>query len=168
MTTTQLPAPGENPDTTYNPMEVARFLRAFVECNREMQGIVAEMSAIVGDDAASEDDRIVAFDAMVEALFPGTTTDVLEKYHDKLKSPEAAQAAASLRAEERAFADAVRNLMLKKNITQEQLAKAAGIGQPAVSNILARRCRPQRRTVARFAEAFGVSPAELWPEYNES
>jgi lambda repressor-like predicted transcriptional regulator len=132
-----------------------------------MQENVIEMSDIISDKASTEDERIVAFDAMMEALFPGMATDVLEEYREQMSSPEAAEAAAQLRGEEKHFAQRVRELMLAKNVTQDQLAKEAGITQPAVSNILNRRCRPQRRTVERFAKILGVEPVELWPEWNE-
>lgn len=157
---------GNVPESKINPSEAARFLRAFVECSREMQEIVLEMAAIVSEEHSTDDERLAAFDAMMEALFPGTSADILEVYHRGLKSPEAAQAAAELKAEERGFADRVRKLMLERNVTQEQLAQEIGIGQPAVSNILNRRCRPQRRTIVRFAEALKVQPEELWPNVN--
>ena len=126
------------------------------------------MATIISDNESTPDEMTVAFDAMMEALFPGTTTEVLETYHGLIKSPEAAKAASELKAEEQSFTERVRNLMHEKNVTQEALAATAGIGQPAVSNILNRRCRPQRRTVVRFAEALGVSPQELWPDSVET
>jgi len=48
-------------------------------------------------------------------------------------------------------------------MTQEELAEKTGVGQPAISNMLNRQCRPQHRTVRRFADALGISPEELWP-----
>lgn len=161
----EVPEAPNTPESQYNPFEAARLLQAFVECSREMQEVALEMSEIVGDESATEDERAVAFDAMMQALFPGTSTDVLEKYQQLMKSPSAAESAAALRTEERTFADRVRVEMKKKNVTQEQLAKAANISQPAVSNILNRRCRPQRKTVTRFAELLGLSPQDLWPEF---
>ena len=163
MTTTS-----ENNATIANPFEAARFLRAFVECSRETQEIVLEMASIISDKNSTDDERTLACDAMFEALFPGTATDVLEKCRQQLRSPEAAEAAASLKTEGNGFANRVRALMAEKGITQENLATAAGIGQPAVSNILNRNCRPQRRTIARFADALGVSAEDLWPESKTS
>jgi lambda repressor-like predicted transcriptional regulator len=148
-----------------SPQEIAKFLSAFVECSPEIQDVVLEMVTIISDNDSDYDEKQLAADAMMQALFPGTSADVLEMYRQRLSSPEAEKAAAALRAEEQSFADRVRALMKEKNVTQETLAESAGITQPAVSNILNRRCRPQRRTVARFAEALGVSVVELWPEY---
>jgi lambda repressor-like predicted transcriptional regulator len=152
------------PDSA-NLFEIARFLRAFVECNRQMQDIVLEMVAIIESDDSTYEERTLACDAMMEALFPGTAADVLEEYHKRLALPEAVAVAESLRGEETGFAERVKKLMVAKNVTQSKLAEAAGIGQPAVSNILNRRCRPQRRTILRFAEALGVLPEELWPDF---
>lgn len=48
-------------------------------------------------------------------------------------------------------------------MTQDQLAEKIGVGQPAISMMLKRQCRPQKRTVQRLAEALGVAAEELWP-----
>jgi transcriptional regulator with XRE-family HTH domain len=48
-------------------------------------------------------------------------------------------------------------------MTQAQLADKLGLGQPAISMMLQRNCRPQKRTVVRLADALGVAPEELWP-----
>jgi transcriptional regulator with XRE-family HTH domain len=53
--------------------------------------------------------------------------------------------------------------MDKAGLTQEQLAEKIGVGQPAISMMLKRQCRPQKRTVQRLAEALGVAAEELWP-----
>jgi lambda repressor-like predicted transcriptional regulator len=54
--------------------------------------------------------------------------------------------------------------MQKCGVTQVQLAETIGVGQSAIAMMLQRECRPQRRTVARMAEALGVTPETLWPE----
>jgi transcriptional regulator with XRE-family HTH domain len=55
--------------------------------------------------------------------------------------------------------------MEAQGLSQAELAAKVGIGQPAVSMMLNRACRPQRKTVLRFAEALGVRPEELWPRF---
>jgi transcriptional regulator with XRE-family HTH domain len=80
-----------------------------------------------------------------------------------MRSPAARDAAIELDQEEAAFSDRLKRLMSERDMTQEKLAKLTGVSQPAISNILNRCCRPQRKTVGRFAEALGVSPDELWP-----
>ena len=76
---------------------------------------------------------------------------------------EAREVLSRMDEEEANFAKRLRQLMETEGLTQAQLADAVGIGQPAVSMILNRSCRPQRKTVLRFAEALGVSPDHLWP-----
>ncbi|MFM7038566.1 MAG: helix-turn-helix domain-containing protein [Planctomycetaceae bacterium] len=56
--------------------------------------------------------------------------------------------------------------MEEKNMSQETLASLMGVSQPAISNMLNRRCRPQRRTIVRFAQALGVTEEELWNAQN--
>ena len=53
-------------------------------------------------------------------------------------------------------------------MTQAQLAGVVGIGQPAISMMLKRQCRPQQRTVQRLAEALGVAAEKLWPEDSQA
>jgi transcriptional regulator with XRE-family HTH domain len=67
-------------------------------------------------------------------------------------------------AEESFFAHRLRELMEAKGLTQAELADKVGIGQPAISMMLNRACRPQRKTVLRFAQALQVPTEELWPQ----
>jgi transcriptional regulator with XRE-family HTH domain len=75
------------------------------------------------------------------------------------------QAVEEMDREEETFAARLRARMDERGFTQESLALKLGIGQPAISNMLNRQCRPQRRTVLRLAEALGVPAAELWPGF---
>jgi lambda repressor-like predicted transcriptional regulator len=147
-------------------LEAARFLQAFVECNRQAQENVLEMVAIITDASSTDDERTLASEAIVEALGPMLTADVHESYATLIKDDNASAILQDIQAEEEHFADKVRVCMADKGITQEMLAQKAGIGQPAVSNILNRRCRPQRRTVMKFAQSLGVSPQDLWPGFD--
>ena len=61
------------------------------------------------------------------------------------------------------FSEKIRELMVQRGLSQAELAEKVGIGQPAVSMMLNRNCRPQQKTVRRFADLFGVPPSELWP-----
>lgn len=69
-----------------------------------------------------------------------------------------------LDTQEVAFWDKVLQLMRSRSITQVQLAERLDTTQPAVSQMLKRRCRPQRSTIMSLASAFGVAPQELWPD----
>ncbi len=65
---------------------------------------------------------------------------------------------------EATFWDKVLQLMRSRSITQMQLAERLDSTQPAVSQMLKRRCRPQRSTIVSLANAFDVAPQELWPD----
>ena len=54
--------------------------------------------------------------------------------------------------------------MRERRLTQADLAQRAGLSQPAISMMLARKYRPQRRTVRLLAQVLGVAESELWPE----
>jgi lambda repressor-like predicted transcriptional regulator len=153
----------DNPNKGAAVGEFARYLQAFVECNNEIQNLVLEMAAIVSDESTTDEERELASDAMMQALFPGDSADGLEYYKAILASPDGRSAAAAIAEQQATFADNLRRIMAAKGITQEQLASLTGVGQPAISNMLKRACRPQQRTVRRFAEALGVGPHDLWP-----
>ena len=53
--------------------------------------------------------------------------------------------------------------MAATGMTQVELAEKVGIGQPAISMMLNRTCRPQKKTVQKLAAALGVAPVDLWP-----
>ncbi len=80
------------------------------------------------------------------------------------KNPAIDRFAARLDMQESAFWHKLDEFMKAKAITQTQLASRMGLTQPAVSQMLNRRCRPQRATILKFAEALCVNPVELWPD----
>ncbi len=83
-----------------------------------------------------------------------------------MASPKMPGGTAAMRADsqEAAFADRLRELMAIKCITQEELSRRAGCTQPAVSQMLGRKCRPQKKTILKLADALGVPPRDLWPD----
>lgn len=143
--------------------QFASFLNAYVNCSPEIQAIVVEMSKIIVSEDADTDDKMHAIDAFIEALWPSLATDAIERHQLMEQSDEFKNAGALLDQEEATFSEKVRNLMEAKGLTQEYLAQATGVTQPAIANILNRSCRPQQRTVSRFAAALGVEPSVLWP-----
>ena len=54
--------------------------------------------------------------------------------------------------------------MTERCVTQQELAERIGCSQPAVSQMLNRNCRPQKKTILKLAEALNVQPQELWPD----
>lgn len=144
----------------------ALTFQAYAECCAEVQQTVRELTAIVADPEADEDDREMAVSTIAEALFPKLHSGQLGigiEAWDRLDSRQSPEAARELDAEETTFAGRVAALLEDRGMTQAQLAEAIGIGQPAVSMLLSRKRRPQARTVRKIAAALNIPAAELWP-----
>ena len=62
---------------------------------------------------------------------------------------------AQMEQAEAAFAATLARLLAERQFTQAQLAERIGVGQSSISMLLKRRCRPQRRTLGKLAEALG-------------
>lgn len=76
--------------------------------------------------------------------------------------PSVDRLASELDSQEAAFAEKLRQLMKARAVTQAELASRIGCSQPAISQMLNRKCRPQRRTILNLATALNVDPRELW------
>jgi len=46
-----------------------------------------------------------------------------------------------------------------RGLTQAALAERIGVGQPAISMMLSRKCRPQRHTIEKLAAALQMAPS---------
>jgi len=66
--------------------------------------------------------------------------------------------------EEATFADRLRTLLERRTITQTELAERTGCSQSAISHMLNRNSRPQKKTILKLAEALQVAPVDLWPD----
>jgi DNA-binding XRE family transcriptional regulator len=144
----------------------ARCLCAYFECSAEMQQVVLEMARVVSDPQADQDERDAAAATISEILFPSGTAGELGVDLEESEAMETEEGKAVLEAmdeEEATFASRVGALMEQQGMTQAELAQKIGVGQPAVSMMLARQGRPQLRTVVKIAEALRVSAEELWP-----
>ena len=142
--------------------QFAMFLHAYRECSPEIREVVDEMTDILVDEEATEDDRSMAASTIVEAIFPSLSVDMIDGFSNKMQSTATRKLREELDAEEATFANRLRAIMESKNISQEQLALLTGVSQPAISNMLNRKCRPQRRTLVRLAQALDVVESELW------
>jgi len=159
-----------------NPVEIAAIqaaspiVLAFAECDEELRAKVVELFKALASDKLDEEQRVATIALLAEILFPNAGRNGLpgldlceaEQTATQVNS-EANDVLDRMDAEEADFAKRLRQMMEARDMTQAQLASAVGIGQPAVSMMLNRTCRPQRKTVARFAQALGVAPEELWP-----
>ncbi len=143
---------------------------ALNECDEELRAEAIELFKQLAGGELDEHEVHATCALIAEILFPnadgkgflGLDLDEAEEIA-KSESPEAREVLAKMDAEEESFANRLAAMMISKGVTQEQLAEKIGVGQPAISMMLARQCRPQRKTVRRLAQALGVSPGELWP-----
>ncbi len=152
-------------------LQAAKLLQAYLECSDEIQAAIREMLEILNDPETDDDDRESTLFTLADALFPNAYEGRLGidlQESERLgsdSSKEMREALEQMDAEEATFAERLRGMMEQRGLTQQALAERLGIGQPAVSNLLKRQCRPQRRTVSRLAEVLQVSPNELWPGF---
>lgn len=85
---------------------------------------------------------------------------------DERMTPELRELRARMDKVEAAFAATLARLLAERQLTEAELAERIGVGRPAISMLLKRRCRPQRRTLSKLAEALGVPVDELWPGFS--
>jgi len=146
----------------------AKLLRSYLECSDSVQAGIREMIDLVNSPDADDDEREMALRTIQEALFPVYHNGVLGVGLDEADALATANqrdgkaALEEVEREERTFADRLRALIDERGLTQEELATRVGVGQTAIAMMLARQCRPQRRTVHKLAEALGIAPNELW------
>lgn len=150
----------------------ATCLCAFRECSDEIQAVIVDMASIANDPEATLEEREGAIATIAEALFPVGDGGSLGVDPEAPESPDARGAEEgildAMDAEEATFSDRLAALLRNRQVTQVQLAELIGVGQPAISMMLARKCRPQRRTIQKIAGALGVAPDDLWPGFSHS
>ncbi len=138
---------------------------AYDQCDPEIQEVVDCMIRIWNSDESTDDEKQRAIHTITDAIFPSESVDLLSVCSHLAKRDVDGHNQTMI-DEEKTFADRLAAILLEKGQTQEELAAAIGVGQSAISNMLNRQSRPQRRTVARIASALGVSPQDLWPSKN--
>jgi DNA-binding XRE family transcriptional regulator len=146
----------------------ANVFQAYLECSDEVQAAIKEMVQVINADDATYDEREAAIATISEALFPSKHNGDLGidiEEHEQIARGEIKALLTQMDAEEATFSLRLQQIMEHKDMTQGDLAKAIGVGQPAISMMLARGCRPQRRTVEKLAEALRVSVEDLWPGF---
>jgi DNA-binding XRE family transcriptional regulator len=147
----------------------APIVLALAECDDELRGEAFELFQQLANGDLDEEQRYATTALLAEILFPRTDSEGLPGLDlaeaEALASSSDAESKdilARMNEEESAFAQRLRELMALKGVTQAELAAKVGIGQSAISMMLNRTCRPQRKTVLRFAEALGVAAEDLW------
>lgn len=152
-------------------MEFANLFQAFMEASDEVQQVIRTMAEIVSDDHAEPDEREAAVSTLVEALFPSKHNGNLGIDIDDLRTVQTDEVkTAGFKVsdeEELTFSQRLASIMEKKGIGQSELASRIGVGQPAISMMLNRQCRPQRRTIRKIADALNVDATDLWPSLGQ-
>jgi transcriptional regulator with XRE-family HTH domain len=145
---------------------------ALAECDDDLRAEAIELFKQLSSGELDEEQRFATTALLAEILFPradhqgmfGLDLAEAEAISPAI-NPEAKDVLDRMDHEEAAFAQRLRDLMDAKGLTQAELAEKLGIGQPAISMMLNRTCRPQRATVIGLAQALGVLPEELWPDF---
>ena len=144
--------------------------RAYLDASDDVRHVIEAMTRIYADPKSDPQDRESAMDTLVDALFPqmhkgelGIDLHDVKVFPNEGPGPNEIESA--MTAEEASFAERLATFMEQKGISQAQLAEMTDVGQSAIAMMLARDCRPQRRTVAKLAEALKVTPESLWPGF---
>ncbi len=149
-----------------------RFLGALTECSDDVQQVVVSLLNVVKDSRTTVSERTRALSTIADSLFLNPCEDDGEYGQDLVaseayvakQSPALAREVAKMDTQEETFSQRLRELMDVKRISQQELANRAGCSQPAISQMLNRACRPQKKTILKLAEALNVHPREIWPD----
>jgi len=144
------------------------ILPAYLEKSPLVQAVIRDLLNIARNEKLPPADRQWAEVAIQEALFSVQPSEsdarggIISK-EERQQLPGLKEAQQRMEEEERAFAANLTRLLEERNLSQAELARRVGVGPSAISMMLSRRCRPQRRTVEKIAQALGVEFQELWP-----
>lgn len=149
-----------------------RFLGALIECSDEVQGVVIDLLDVVKNPDTTDAERKRALMTIADALALNPAEEdgsygqdlAASESYVAIRSARLACEVGKLNSQEDAFARRLRELMDAKQISQQELADRVGCSQPAISQMLRRMCRPQKKTILRLAEALNVQPRDLWPD----
>ena len=148
----------------------AHVRQVIVSLPKSSQKAMDDMVEILMANHADSDQKAAAMDTMIEALHPQPHDGKLGLSLEESEGMGASHSdhvkleIESLKFEEEVFATRLRKIMEEKNVTQEQLAGMTGVSQSAISHMLTRHCRPQKRTIKKLADALEVTSDSLWPK----
>ncbi|VTR90829.1 dna-binding protein : Protein containing Helix-turn-helix type 3 domain protein OS=Rhodopirellula baltica SWK14 GN=RBSWK_02058 PE=4 SV=1: HTH_3 [Gemmata massiliana] len=146
------------------------FVLALKECDPELREMAWELFEQLHSGALDPEQAAATTALIAEILFPnadgrgapGLDLEEAEKIA-VLIEPASGPLIQGMDKQEATFAERLRQVLEEKGVTQADLALKIGIGQPAISMMLNRTCRPQQKTVAKIATALDISPVDLWP-----
>jgi DNA-binding XRE family transcriptional regulator len=151
-----------------NASRITEVLQAFFQQEAKTQKEIQKLVACLYDPQASPTERDSARSALTAMLQltggKNKAGPVLTR--DERFTPAHHALRARMDQAEAAFAATLARLMAERQLTQAELAQSVGVGQSAISMLLKRRCRPQRRTLGKLAQALGVDVEELWPGFS--
>ncbi len=155
-------------DTHRRAWKISEVLRAYFELDPWTQHEVQEDVQRCGDATATPADRARAEQRLARLLGSrGGNRDAGRALsRDERFDPALRELRARMDRREAAFGGTLARLMAERQLTQAQLAERIGVGQSAISMLLKRRCRPQRRTLGKLAAALDVPVETLWPGFN--
>jgi transcriptional regulator with XRE-family HTH domain len=147
-----------------------QLLYALANCTDTVQQTLADLVATADDRHSTEEARARAQAAICQIIRVHGQRGANCKNAVNMEArviestPEADQMLMQTGSQEAKFAQTLRELMKAKGITQAELANRSGCTQPAISQMLSRRCRPQKRTIFKLASALSVAATDLWPD----
>lgn len=162
--------PLTNPEVRDEQLEncqgFARTLPRYLGCSAPIQGVVRDLIQLFNDPAIEAEERQRILRALAVTLFQHQDERPPERQEPSPARPTVPEEGVwrtRLQQEEGEFVANLKRLMSARGLTQADLAQRAGLSQPAISMMLARKYRPQRRTVRLLAQVLEVSESELWP-----
>lgn len=149
----------------------ARFWASLAECSDDVQGVVVSMVAVLRNSESNPYERHRALATIADALSLNPDEDgdygldvAGSEVGADARYPQLAREVEKMNSQEATFSDRLREQMELKRISQTELAERIGCTQPAVSQMLNRNCRPQKKTLLKLAEALNVNVQQLWPD----
>lgn len=136
-----------------------KLIRRYLECSDEVRSVVRSMFAVLEHPQMTNEDRQRAMATIADALF----VNPIERHDEVERRPSDAARLDQLDSQEATFAQRLRKILEQKNVTQEELAVRINCTQSAISKMLSRNARPQRKTILKMAQALSVQPTDLWP-----
>jgi lambda repressor-like predicted transcriptional regulator len=146
----------------------AATLPRYLGCSTPLQGVVRDLVQLFHDPTIQAEERQRILRALAVTLYQYAEDRPPEHQEPSPVRPAVPEHGVwrrRLEQEEEVFVTNLKRLMSERRLTQADLAQRAGLSQPAISMMLARKYRPQRRTVRLLAQVLGVSEGELWPEH---
>ncbi|HJT76692.1 MAG TPA: helix-turn-helix transcriptional regulator [Gemmataceae bacterium] len=145
----------------------AATLPRYLGSGAPVQAVVRDLVELFNGPTIGAEERQRIVRALTVTLYEYVGDRPSEQNGPSLARPAVAEAEVwrrRLEREEEVFVANLKRLMSERRLTQAELAERAGLSQPAISMMLARKYRPQRRTVRLLAQVLEVPERELWPE----